>query len=65
MKNDGDFVDVILQYDESLKMVRKGFGSGHDLVEEWSLHLPGRAEENNKKSQHPDRHLSCERLNTS
>jgi hypothetical protein len=58
MQNDGDFVDVILQYDESLMMMRKGFGSGRDLIEERSLHLPGRAEDNHKKGQHPGRHLS-------
>jgi len=41
MHNDGDFVDVILQCVESLMMMRKGFGSGRDPVEERSLHLPG------------------------
>jgi hypothetical protein len=49
MKNDVDFVDVILQYDESLKAMRKGFESGRDLVEERSLHLPGWLEDNHKK----------------
>lgn len=45
---DGDFVDVILQYDESITMIRKGFGSGRDLVEKRSMHLPGWAEDNHK-----------------
>jgi hypothetical protein len=65
MQYDGDFVDVIPQYDESLMTMRKGFESGRDLVEERSLRLPGWAEDNHKNGQHPGRHLSCERLNTS